>query len=120
GLHDLALLHAAARDRLLNGHNDGVTDGGVAALGAAQHLDALQTSRAGVVGHVEIGLHLNHGPVPYPALTLSSARSSCIETRRPHTFRSFSTTHRLFFEIGLLSSIHTMSPTLKVSSSSWA
>src|SRR5262249_42390861 len=33
---------------------------------------------------------------------------------------SFNTTQRLFFEIGRLSSMNTRSPTLNVSSSSWA
>src|SRR3954463_5197969 len=60
GLHDLNLLDAAARDRLLHRDDDDVADGGVLALGAAQHLDAHDAARAGIVRHVEVGLHLNH------------------------------------------------------------
>src|SRR6185503_17407329 len=63
-LHHLALLDSTARDRLLDGDDDGVADRGVAALGAAQHLDALQAACAGVIGHVEIGLHLDHKTSP--------------------------------------------------------
>ena len=43
---------------------DHVTDAGVAALGAAQHLDAHDGLRARVVGDVEPRLHLNHCSVP--------------------------------------------------------
>src|SRR5262249_48621324 len=60
GLHHLALLDAAARDRLLHRNDDDVADGGVFALGAAQHLDAHDAARAGIVGDVEVGLHLDH------------------------------------------------------------
>ena len=51
------------RDRysLLHRDDDHVADGGVFTLGAAQHLDAHDAARAGIVRHVEIGLHLNHG-----------------------------------------------------------
>src|SRR6185503_16372885 len=59
-LHNVALLHAAAWNRFLDRHDDDVADGGVFALGAAKHLDAHDATRAGIVGHVEIGLHLNH------------------------------------------------------------
>src|SRR3546814_10114232 len=37
---DLARLDLAARDRILDRHLDDVADAGVAALGAAEHLDA--------------------------------------------------------------------------------
>ena len=40
GVVDLALLDAAARDRVLDAHLDHVADVRVAALGAAEHLDA--------------------------------------------------------------------------------
>src|SRR5262249_26155576 len=58
--HDLALLHAAARDRFFHRNDDDVADGGVFALRAAQHLDAHDAARAGIVRHVEVGLHLDH------------------------------------------------------------
>src|SRR5262245_12420834 len=60
GLHHLALLDAAARDRLLHRHDDDVADGGILALGSAEHLDAHDTTRAGIIRHVEVCLHLNH------------------------------------------------------------
>src|SRR5262249_4906984 len=60
GLHHVALLHAATWNRLFHRHDDDVADGGVFALGAAQHLDAHDATRTGIVRHVEIGLHLNH------------------------------------------------------------
>src|SRR6266852_3586920 len=59
-LMDVALLDAAARDRLLDRDDDDVADRRRLALGAAQHLDALDAARAGIVGDIEIGLHLDH------------------------------------------------------------
>src|SRR5665213_1522291 len=58
---DLALLHAAARGSALDADLDDVADARVAALGAAEHLDTHHRARAGVVGDVQNGLHLNHG-----------------------------------------------------------
>src|SRR5262245_60336797 len=52
GLHHLALLDAAARDRLLDGDHDGVADRGVFALRPAEDLDALDTPRAGIIGDI--------------------------------------------------------------------
>src|ERR1700730_9502432 len=59
-LHDVALLHLAARNCLLDRHDNNVAHGGIAALGAPKHLDTHDTACAGIVGHVEVGLHLNH------------------------------------------------------------
>src|SRR4051812_34222132 len=64
-LHDVALLHPPARDRLLDGHDDDVAHRGVLALRAAQHLDAHHAPRARVVGDVEVRLHLDHGLDPF-------------------------------------------------------
>src|SRR5579863_4046677 len=61
GLHHVALLHAAARYRLLHRNDDDVADGGVFALRTAQHLDAHDAARAGIVRHIKIALHLDHG-----------------------------------------------------------
>src|SRR5262249_60592944 len=58
--HHFALLHAPARNRLLHRHDDDGADGGVLALRAAQHLDAHDATRAGIIRHVEVGLHLDH------------------------------------------------------------
>src|SRR5690606_34999466 len=65
GSHDLPLLHAAARNGFLHGHDDGVADARVLPLGAAQHLDALHTTGAGIVGHVKVGFHLDHRNSPF-------------------------------------------------------
>src|SRR3546814_8399929 len=46
---NVALLHASARLRLLDGDDDHVADGRGPALRAAQHLDALDALRAAVV-----------------------------------------------------------------------
>src|SRR5690606_35139306 len=61
GANDVALLHAAARNRFLHRGDDGVADRGVAALGAAQHLDAHDPARARVIGDLQVSLHLDHG-----------------------------------------------------------
>src|SRR5712671_1576525 len=65
-LMDVALLDAAARDRLLDRDDDDVADRRRPAMRAAQHLDALDAARAGIVGDVEIGLHLDHGRSTFP------------------------------------------------------
>ena len=82
-LHHVALLDAAARDRLLDRHDDDVADRSIFPLRAAQHLDAHDTTRAGIVRDVEVCLHLNHdwppsssweGPRPRPAFRISFLR----------------------------------------------
>src|SRR5215470_10647479 len=60
-LVDVALLHPATRDRVLDRDDDDVADGRVLALRPAQHLDALHPAGAGIVGDFQVGLHLNHG-----------------------------------------------------------
>src|SRR6185436_2281634 len=71
GRIDLALLHAPTRRGFLDAHLDHVTDRGVAALRAAQHLDAHDGLGARVVGDVEPRLHLNH-VVLFPNLVANS------------------------------------------------
>src|SRR5471030_1917336 len=63
-LMHLALLDAAARDRLLDGDDDHIADRRRLAMRAAEHLDALDAPGAGIVRDVEIGLHLDHGGLP--------------------------------------------------------
>src|SRR5216684_4272016 len=46
GLHHVALLHLAARNRFLDRHHDDVAHGGIAALGAPKHLNAHDTACA--------------------------------------------------------------------------
>ena len=57
----VALLHPAARNGFLHGHDDDVADAGVAATRTAQHLDAHDPAGARIVGDVQVSLHLNHG-----------------------------------------------------------
>src|SRR5690554_485232 len=57
---NFAFFDAPAGGRFLDTHLDDVTDGGITALRAAQHLDAHERPCTGVVGHVERGLHLDH------------------------------------------------------------
>src|SRR5206468_5073279 len=52
---NVALLDAAARRGFLDADDDDVADAGHAALGAAQHLDALNALGAAVVGNVQVG-----------------------------------------------------------------
>ena len=65
GLHHRALLHLAVRQRVADRDDDDVADGRVTALGAAEHLDAEDLARAGVVGDVEDGLDLDHTPIAF-------------------------------------------------------
>jgi hypothetical protein len=60
----VALLNAAARDGVFDGHYDDVANRRILAMRAAQHLDAHNTTRAGIIRDVEIGLHLNHDWMP--------------------------------------------------------
>src|SRR3954464_15093277 len=55
-LVDVALLDAAPRRRFLDGDDDDVADAGEAPLRAAQHLDALDSFGAAIVGDLEVGL----------------------------------------------------------------
>ena len=57
---NVALLDAAVGSCLLDAADDDVAKACIAALGAAEDLDALHLARAGVVGNVQHGLHLNH------------------------------------------------------------
>src|SRR5690606_29165508 len=81
---------------------DHVAHGGVAALGAAQHLDAHQTAGAAIVGGVQQSAHLDHRTVS-PAwvarlttftrrqlLWRDSGRHSSIATRSPSRHSPFS------------------------------
>ena len=56
----LALLHGPVRDRFFDGHDDRVSEGGVALVGAAHHPDALDLLGLGVVGYVEHRARLDH------------------------------------------------------------
>src|SRR5690606_29560824 len=62
-LDDIALLHAGPGDGLLDGGHDRVADTGIASAGAAQHPDAQNLARTGVVGDLQPRLLLNHVPI---------------------------------------------------------
>src|SRR6185295_867168 len=103
-LHHLALLHPAARDRLLHRHDDHVADGSVFALRPAQHLDAHDATCAGIICDSEVRLHLNHA-----ATLVRFLGARCAYT----TFFFFSpsiTSQRLSLDSGRRSSILTTSP----------
>src|SRR3546814_7235481 len=73
----VTLLHAAARDGLLDRDDDDVADRRDLALRATQHLDALHPPSAGIVGDLEVRLPLDHGlGLLNPAQALSAAESS--------------------------------------------
>src|SRR5215212_5649307 len=91
GAHDhgavhVALFDAAARDRLLDGDDDHIADARGLALRAAEHLYALDPPRAGIVGDVEIGLHLDHAAPPDAAAASAASCSAAVvgaALRRP-------------------------------------
>ena len=60
GLDDVALLHVAAGDRVLDGGDDDVADAGVATTGATENPDAQDLLGAGVVGDSQSRLLLDH------------------------------------------------------------
>src|ERR1044072_670100 len=59
-LDDIALLHRATRDGVLDGRHDHVADAGVASPGAAEHADAQQLLGTRVVGDAQSRLLLDH------------------------------------------------------------
>src|SRR6185369_13444152 len=62
GLVDLALLHSGVGAALLDVDGDDVTDVGVAGK-VADLADHRRAARAGVVGNIEDGTHLDHGGI---------------------------------------------------------
>jgi hypothetical protein len=52
------------------------------ALGAAQHLDAHDTTSAGIVGDVEVCLHLNHGRYAFLVQFLPMADNARCDARQ--------------------------------------
>src|SRR5215471_15479222 len=126
GVH-IAFFDPTARDRLFDRYDDHVAHGRCLAFRAAQHFDALHSARPGIVGDVEIGLHLDH-VAPPPGSAVSPARPGCTRSVRPTSAEAASaisaamrrpgaaspgpliTTQHLRLEIGRLSSIRTISP----------
>src|SRR6185436_14380687 len=120
---DFALFHSTAWRRVLDADLDHVANRGVTALRAAEHLDAHDGARAGIVGDIENRLHLNHwaSPSNLPGARIgqfwapSGAKKTRILVRRRccwqgsrrafgHTSLDFSisrvTVHDFVFEIG--------------------
>src|SRR5690606_748688 len=60
-LDDVTLLDRRAGDGVLDGGHEDVADRGVAAAGAAEHLDDEHLLGAAVVCHLEAALLLDHG-----------------------------------------------------------
>src|SRR5882757_6088544 len=60
GLHDLALLHGGVGAALLDVDGDDVADVGVAG-GMPDLADHRRAARAGVIGNIKDGTHLDHG-----------------------------------------------------------
>src|SRR5205814_9275496 len=124
----VALFDAAPRDRLLDRDDNHVADPGGLALRAAEHLDALHPPRAGIVGDIEIGLHLDHAAPPAPSaawpLGFAAARRRFAGAgfSAAAGFSAFglgstagapSTTQFFRFDSGRLSSMLTLSPEWK-------
>src|SRR3990170_2684526 len=80
GLQDVALLDLAARDRVLDRDHDDVADRRRPAPRAAEHLDALDATGAGVVRNIEVGLRADHR-------VLASGHIDCQLFRRGATAR---------------------------------
>src|SRR5690606_7192182 len=75
-LDHVALLDDPAGGRLLHGSYDNITNPGVAPLGAAQHPDAQQALRPGVIGNVQDALLLDHRPSALLPAARLAARAS--------------------------------------------
>src|SRR5262249_42385184 len=113
-LVDLALLDAAARDRVLDRDHDHVAHPCGAALRAAQHLDAHHLAGARIVGDLEMRLLLYHD-------ACSSILAAAHAVGCAGGEASISTTVKcLRLLIGRHSWIHTRSPTLYLLCSSCA
>src|SRR3546814_12420791 len=65
GLVDVALLHAAARRRFLDGDDDDIADAGDTPLRTAKHLAALNALGPGIVGDLKVTQHLDHRYIPF-------------------------------------------------------
>src|ERR1044072_6536071 len=87
-LDDVALLHAGARDRVLDRRDNDVAAARVATRGAAQHTDAEDLLRPCVVGDAQSRFLLDHFAFPTIStsrhrLVADSGRVSISSTRSP-------------------------------------
>src|SRR6185312_7376462 len=101
-LHHIALLDAPARNGFLDRHHDHVAHGSVFPLRPAQHLDAHDTTCAGIIRHVEVCLHLNHDWPPSSLLTgwAISPPPVCPKFVLTQAWSVSTTIQRLSLEIG--------------------
>src|SRR3954468_4816056 len=76
GLDDLPLLHRAVRRRFLHRRLDDAAEPGVGAARPANRVDYRDLARAGVVGDVQDGTHLNHVLSPRTARTVRTTRTA--------------------------------------------
>src|SRR5262249_39744435 len=118
-LDDVARLHLAAWKGLFHaGHND-IAQSGVALAAAAQDFDAHAFLGPGVVGNIEVRIHLNPDGLPssffasvcWAGFGLSSSGSVEISTVAPGALVTMRTSRQcLVFDRGRLSMISTVSP----------
>src|SRR5258708_24776682 len=73
GVIHFAFLDFAARDGVLDADLDDIAGGGIAPLGAAQHLYAHAALGAPVIGYIQYGSHLNHVNPLFGSRTLYDA-----------------------------------------------
>src|SRR5690349_7551402 len=83
-LHHFALFHLAVGNCFLHGDHDDIADRSVLALAAAEYLDALHATRAGVVGHIQCRSHLNHELTLTARKSLKSRRRLLSKLPPPH------------------------------------
>src|SRR5262249_9983726 len=139
---NVSRLHIAAWDCFLDAGDDHIAQAGSPPLGAAEYLDAHAFLGAGVVGHVKIRIHLNHGTPTIP-IAHHRAPGGSVSCLRQTTnvlqlytaggasslgaaacagafFTTRTRRHRFSFDIGLASIISTVSPARDSFCSSWA
>jgi hypothetical protein len=90
----------AARNCVLHGDLDDVADAGIAALGAAQHLDAHQFARAGIVRRQRGRSASDHGDFSSQTFGYCAARVTISTTRKVlglRQRRAFNDAHHVAF-----------------------
>src|SRR6185503_20558934 len=81
GPHDysaayIALLDCCRRNGLFDTHDDNVSERGLATPGPTKHMKAHGLLGTGVIGHVHIGIALNHSPGVKQAMCRSEEHTS--------------------------------------------
>ena len=117
GLAHIALLHATARDRFLHRHDDDVADRCVAAMRAAEDLDALHPAAPELSATSRLVCIWIMGS---PDLWGDRARPQGFVEPGKRVAQVATTSQRFVFDFGAHSWMRTMSPTLNVLFASWA